>query len=120
MAVDQPGARFRAFWQGQMDGPLVALWRHFPGDDLDNPEALAQAHARWYRRFPFDFLKVTPAAGSLAQPWGLTVDPGEVNALGVYPRRFPVVHGASDWRRLQPVDPEAGFLGDQLQVIRLL
>jgi len=118
--TDEPAARFRAFWEGRVGGPLVALWRHFPGDDLAGPEVLARAHARWYRRFPFDFLKVTPAAGSLAQPWGLTVDPGEVNELGVYQRRHPAVHEASAWRGLDSPDPTAGFLGDQLQVLRLL
>jgi len=118
--ADSPAARFRAFWQGQLEGPLVALWRHFPGDDLASPEALAAAHARWYRRFPFDFLKVTPAAGSLAQAWGLTVEPTEVDELGVYARRFPVVHEAADWRGIEPVDPTQGFLGDQLRVLQLL
>ena len=113
-------ARFRAFWAGRLDGPLVALWRHFPGDDLGRPEDQARAHETWYRRFPFDFLKVTPAAGSLAQAWGLRLDPGEVDPWGVYRRRFPVVLEPAQWTGLQPQDPEQGFLGHQLQVLRLL
>src|SRR5690606_41708559 len=51
---DSPAARFCAFWQGQLEGPLVALWSHFPSDDLASPEALASAHARTFRQSLLD------------------------------------------------------------------
>lgn len=116
-------ARSTERWQGLLQGkgtvPLVALWRHFPGDELD-AERLARAHADFHRRFQFDLIKVTWAAGSLAQPWGARPDLARVDAFGVYGAGEPVIRHAREWTRIAPASGREGFLGEQLRALRLL
>lgn len=111
--------RWTELVRGGTPGPLSALWRHFPGDDLD-PERLARAHADFYRRFPFDFLKVTWTAGSLGQAWGYRCELSRVDAYGVYGDGPPVVQRAAQWADLEPAAVDRGFLGDQLDVLARL
>lgn len=55
-----------------VDRQPIALWRHFPKDDLDS-EAFARRVVDFQRRYDFDLVKVTPAAGYVDEMYGATL-----------------------------------------------
>jgi uroporphyrinogen decarboxylase len=100
------------------DRPPVALWRHFPVDD-QSPYDLARATLSFQRLFDFDFVKVTPASSYCLQDWGAQdAWRGATEGTRQYTRR--VIHAPVDWEALPELDPRQGFLGMQLDCLRLL
>src|SRR5689334_10472574 len=100
----------------ETDRPLVALWRHFPTDDLD-PEQLALSSAAFQTQYDWDFLKLTPSSNYSIDGWGSRVAyRGHPEGTSEYVVR-PVVE-PQDWLRLEVLDPQAGALGRQLEAIR--
>lgn len=100
----------------ETDRPLVALWRHFPGDDID-PEQLALSAAAFQTQYDWDFLKLTPSSGYGIADWGSRVAyRGHPEGTSEYVTR-PVVE-PHDWQRLDPLDPQSGALGRQIEAIR--
>jgi len=100
------------------DRPPLALWRHFPVDD-QTPEGLAESTSLYQSRYDYDFIKVTPASSFCLLDWGVE-DEWNGNPEGTrdYTRR--VVKESSDWRALEVLDPEQGYLGKQLRCLELL
>lgn len=100
----------------ETDRPLVALWRHFPTDDLD-AEQLALSSAAFQSQYDWDFLKITPSSGYGIEGWGSHVayrgHPEGTSEYAVRP-----IAGSQDWLRLEPLDPQTGALGGQLDAIR--
>ncbi len=101
-----------------VDRVPIALWRHFPGDD-QKAEALAAAHVAFQKRYMWDLLKVTPAAGYYGDDWGLRA--------GYKPNREGVRHYAErpikkpvDWVRLKPLDVSEGVYGRELHALALV
>lgn len=114
-----PRDRVQAALRGEpLDHPPVALWRHFPGDDL-RAESCARAHVAFWQRFRFDLLKVTPASGSYGDDWGLraTYRP---NREGVRTYLDRPVKRASDWAALRPLDVMSGAYGRELRTLALI
>ena len=102
----------------QVDRVPVALWRHFPGDD-QRPSDLAAASVAFQRRWDFDFVKVTPASSFCLRDWGVEDEwVGNTEGTRDYTRR--PVQSAGDWSRLEPLDPRAGHLGQQLRCLELI
>ena len=111
--------RLEAAIQGKRaDRPPVALWRHFPVDDQE-ARTLAGSIAGFQREYDFDFVKATPASSFCLKDWGAQ-DSWRGSAEGTrdYTRR--VVESPEDWRRLRVLDPEKGYLGEQLACLRHL
>ena len=104
------------------DAPLdrvpVALWRHFPVDD-QTPQGLARAVLAFQRRFDFDLVKVTPASSFCIKDWGAK-DEWCGATEGTRDYMDPVIQGPEDWERLPVLDPHQGYLGEQLECLRLL
>lgn len=100
------------------DRPLVALWRHFPGDDADT-EALACSTAAFQAQYDWDFIKLTPMSNYSVADWGSrAVYAGHPE--GTTERiTFPIKQ-LSDWKNLAPLDPTQGALGQQLATVRRL
>jgi uroporphyrinogen decarboxylase len=96
----------------------AALWRHFPVDD-QTPEGLAAATTAFQKAYDFDLIKVTPTSSFCIKDWGVE-DRWTGNPEGTrdYIRR--VIHQPEDWARLEPLNPHAGRLGEQLTCLRLL
>jgi uroporphyrinogen decarboxylase len=97
----------------------VALWRHFPVDDQD-PAKLAAAISAFQHAFDFDFIKVTPASSFCLRDWGAQdVWTGAIEGTREFlePR---VISNPEDWLKLAVLNPETGFLGDQLVCLELL
>jgi uroporphyrinogen decarboxylase len=98
------------------DRPLVALWRHFPTDDLD-AEQLALSVVAFQTQFDWDFLKLTPTSSYSVEDWGCRVAyRGHPEGTSEYIMR-PIA-APQDWARVQPLDPHGGALGQQLVCIR--
>lgn len=99
-----------------VDRPPVALWRHFPGDDLD-----AELHARraieFQNTYDFDFVKVTPAASYIGEMYG-----GELTAAGnregtrKHARR--VINDWHDWSKIKAVAPDHPLIQREAETVR--
>lgn len=85
-----------------VDHVPVALWRHFPNDDL-RAETLAARVVEFQNAYDFDLVKVTPASGYPAEMYGATfVDAKNREGTRAYTRR-PVAT-LEDWDNLAPLD----------------
>ncbi len=115
----RPRDRIEAIIQGKpVDRVPWALWRHFPEEDGD-PRRLAEATIAFQKRFGFDFLKVTPAAGFMAEAWGVKLSPkGDEEGTRHYLTR--VVEAAEGWRRLPVLDAREGVLAREVEAIGLV
>jgi uroporphyrinogen decarboxylase len=99
------------------DRPLVALWRHFPTDDVDARQ-LALSALAFQTQYDWDFLKLTPASNYSVDGWGTRVAyRGHPEGTSEYVAR-PIAD-PRDWGRLETLDPHAGALGRQLEAIRI-
>ena len=103
---------------GSLDRVPVALWRHFPVDD-QTPGGLAAATAQFQHTFDFDLIKVTPSSSFCLKDWGAD-DEWRANPEGTrdYTRR--VIRDPKDWETLPILDPRQGWLGRQLECLRML
>ena len=100
----------------ETDRPLVALWRHFPTDDLD-PEQLALSALAVQTQYDWDFVKLTPTSSYSVEDWGCRVAyRGHPEGTSEYIAR--PIEAPAGWARLEPLDPQAGALGQQLGCIR--
>lgn len=102
----------------RVDRTPWALWRHFPGSD-EHPESLAAATLEFQRKFEFDFVKITPAAGYLPEAWGVKLSYRE-NDEGTRSFDTVVIEKPEDWRRLPKLDVRAGILGRELKAVQLI
>ena len=102
----------------QVDHVPVSFWGHSYLREWSS-EGLAGAMLDSYRAHNWDFIKVNPRASYHVEDWGAKLQPsGDAN-------RGPTfvdvpVKGPADWRRIGPLDPVAGVLGEQLAALRLV
>jgi len=102
----------------KMERPPVALWRHFPVDD-QTPEGLALATIHFQQTYDFDFVKVTPSSSFCLRDWGVQ-DKWLGSTEGVRDYTTRPVQQPLDWFKLKPLDPRQGWLGKQLECLRLI
>lgn len=105
-----------AIHKQKVDRPPIALWRHFPGDDLD-----AEKHARrilaFQRAYDFDFVKVTPAASYIAELYGGTLrDAG--NREGTRTHVTRVINDWRDWKKIEPIPFDHPVLLRECETLR--
>ena len=109
--------RLRAALAGDVaDRPPVALWRHFPVDDQSS-RMLAEAVVAFQREYDFDFIKVTPASSYCVRDWGVA-DEWQGSTEGTRAYRKRRVARPQDWAGLEPLDPQAGELGQYLRCLQ--
>lgn len=116
--------RIRAVLRGEpTDHVPVALWRHFPGDDLQ-PEKLAARVVEFQRQFDFDFVKVTPASGYPAEMYGATFrtpSPGSSRLReGTRERATRPVNSLQDWDKITPLDATNPVFVRELAALKLI
>lgn len=100
------------------DRPPVALWRHFPVDD-QSAERLAAATLNFQNSFDFDFVKVTPASSFCLKDWGVADKwNGATEGTRDYINR--VIQSPDDWLKLPELDPNKGYMGEQLKCLKFL
>jgi uroporphyrinogen decarboxylase len=96
----------------------VALWRHFPVDDL-KAETQAAAHLHFQASYDWDFLKITPSSGYFVYGWGVEDEwRGHPHGTRDYTKR--VIHSPKDWGKLQLLNPEENQLGEQIRAVKLV
>ena len=111
--------RLEATFAGEaVDRPAVALWRHWPVDDLDGA-ALARATLAFQRDYDFDFIKVTPNSNYCVTGYGAQAT-WQGNEEGTYVWGNRVIQGPDDWARLQPLDPMQGLLAEVITANRMI
>ncbi len=93
----------------------VALWHHFPVDDLDG-DLLAKATVAYQQQFDFDLIKVMPPSSFAIKDWGVKDEwLGNDEGTRIYTQR--AIHTPEDWLKLKPLDPHKGYLGRQLKCL---
>jgi uroporphyrinogen decarboxylase len=110
-----PRERIAATLRGApSDRTPIALWRHFPGADLDSA-TLADAVAAFQAQYAFDLVKVTFASGFFAEGWGAVMESWD-HPEGT--RRYPIrlVQEPVDWALVGPLEAEA--FHREIQAIR--
>lgn len=111
--------RVDAALRGQpVDRVPISSWGH---DYLRewSAEGLASAMLDNYRRYDWDYMKVNPRASYHVEDWGAELKPsGDPNKGPLWIR--PAVTTTSDWRKLRPLEPDRGVLGEQLEALRLI
>jgi uroporphyrinogen decarboxylase len=114
-----PRARMEAcLGDTHLDRVPVALWRHFPVDD-QYPENLAAATINFQRNFDFDFVKVTPASSFCVKDWGVQ-DVWQGSSEGTRNYHTYAIHKPEDWLKLAQLDVRQGYLGAQLNCLKLI
>jgi uroporphyrinogen decarboxylase len=99
-----------------VDHVPISFWGHNYLKEW-SAEGLAEAMLENYRTYSWDYMKVNPRASYHVEDWGVTLerttDPNRGHRITNWPVREP-----GDWRRLRPLDPDRGALGEQLQALR--
>lgn len=96
----------------ELDRTPVALWRHFPVDDMRG-DTLADAHIAFQKTYDFDLIKVTPSSGYFLYDWGVKDEwRGSSEGVRVYTQR--VIDQPADWDKLPVLDPYEGHLAEML------
>ena len=96
----------------------VALWRHFPVDDQE-PASLAAATIDYQRSFDFDLIKVTPASSFCIKDWGAK-DEWRGASEGTREYTFRIIQRPDDWEQLHVLDVMKGWMGGQLECLRIV
>ncbi len=106
-----------------VDRVPVALWRHFPGDDL-RAERLAARVVEFQKKFDFDFVKVTPASGYPSEMYGATfraASPGSPRFReGTRERVTFPVNVLGDWDKIVPLDATNPVFVRELAALKLI
>ncbi|MFX1521056.1 MAG: uroporphyrinogen decarboxylase family protein [Promethearchaeota archaeon] len=104
------------FSGGSLDRWAYALWKHFPGDDR-TPQGFADAHVRFQKTYDSDVLKLTPHGSFCTVDWGCGIGPVHPVNGSTTVVDSPI-KDASDFEKLEEVDPMNGEFGLQLEGVR--
>jgi uroporphyrinogen decarboxylase len=111
--------RIRAAIAGEeTDRVPVSFWRHWANVD-ETALGLAYTTLRWQREFDFDLVKVTPTGTYGVEDFGAETKFAP-NPEGV---RHVVKWGVTEpegWPNLEVQDPRAGYLGKQVEALRII
>ena len=101
-----------------VDRVPASMWGHDYEREW-NVQTFAEATVENYSRYDWDFVKVNPRTSYHVEGWGVQVRPsGEKHKAPVY-ESSPIRSG-SDWKRLRPLEPDQGALGEQLRALQLI
>jgi uroporphyrinogen decarboxylase len=102
----------------QVDRVPASMWGH----DFErewNPQTLAEAMVENFTRYDWDYMKVNPRASYHVEDWGVKVRPSGEKYKPPVIENTPI-RSASDWKRLRPLEPDQGALGEQLKALQLI
>ncbi len=101
-----------------VDRVPASMWGH----DFErewNPNTLAEAMVENFTRYDWDYMKVNPRACYHVEGWGVKVRPsGEKYKAPVF--EATPIRSASDWKRIRPLEPDQGALGEQLRALQII
>ena len=99
-----------------VDRVPLAFWLHDFAAENDVAAFVAES-LRLATTFGWDYLKPQSRAQCFAEAWGLRYAASGARAVP-YTRTHAPCASAAELRRLQPADPSAGALGEQLEALR--
>jgi uroporphyrinogen decarboxylase len=99
-----------------LDHNPVALWRHFPGDDLRATD-LARAIIQYQRQFDWDFSLIMPSPNYSVTNYGLQ-DGWNGNPWGKRKISARPIQRSLDWTELRVQDPMRGDPGRVLECVQ--
>jgi uroporphyrinogen decarboxylase len=101
-----------------VDRVPASMWGH----DFErewNTQALTEALVENFTRYDWDYLKVNPRASYHAEGWKAKYRPSGEKYKAPICDETPI-KCISDWKRLRPLEPDYGPLGEQLHILQLL
>ncbi len=102
----------------KVDRPPVALWRHFPKDDLES-EQFAKRVVEFQSKYDFDLVKVTPAAGYMDEMYGAELrDAG--NREGTREHVTRTIKDMHDWSTIKELDASNPVFQREHRSMRLI
>src|SRR5260370_316970 len=81
--------------------------------------SVAEAMGENFARYGWDYMKVKPRASYHVEGWGVLVHPSGEKYKAPIIEDTPI-KSSSDWKRIRPLEPDEGALGEQLQALRLI
>src|SRR5215469_6994098 len=100
----------------EVDRVPISMWGHSYLKEW-SAEELAEAMLANYHDYDWDYMKVNPRASYHVEDWGATLQRSNDPNHGPTFISIPI-HEAGDWRRLRPLEPDHGVLGEQLSALR--
>lgn len=101
-----------------VDRVPASMWGH----DFErewSAQSLAEAMVENFTRYDWDYMKVNPRACYHVEGWGMETQPSgekyKPPLLGASP-----IKTSSDWKRIRPLEPDQGALGEQLRALQLI
>src|SRR5579859_2670662 len=99
----------------EVDRVPISFWGHSYLQEW-SPAGLADAMLENYHAFDWDYMKVNPRASYHVEDWGgELVRSNDPNHGPTFKR--PAVTEPADWRRLRPLEPDRGALGEQMEAL---
>jgi len=116
--MDKTTRLMRTIAGDETDRPPLALYRHWPGDDLRAVD-LAKALAQFQHMCDWDFIVIAPPVNYMVADYGVQ-DVWEGYLSGQrHITRYPI-HRSLQWTELRALDPSRGALSKQLTCIESL
>lgn len=106
----------RALVGQPVDRPPISFWAHNFARE-NSVEDLTNETLRQFRLYDWDFIKIQSRAGCFAEGWGNRYATSTDRAIQPKLLEWPI-HTVSDLKKIQPLDPERGALGEQLGVLQ--
>ena len=101
-----------------VDRVPASMWGH----DFErewSAQSLAEAMVENFTTYDWDFMKVNPRASYHVEGWKVKVHPsGEKYKAPIF--EDTPIKTASDWKRIRPLEPDSGALGEQLRALQLI
>jgi uroporphyrinogen decarboxylase len=101
-----------------VDRVPASMWGH----DFErewSAQSLAEAMVENFTTYDWDFMKVNPRASYHVEGWKVKVRPsGEKYKAPIF--EDTPIKTASDWKRIRPLEPDSGALGEQLRALQLI
>src|SRR5437870_257986 len=96
----------------------ASMWGHdFEREWTVN--SLVEAMVENFTRYNWDYMKVNPRACYHVEGWGVKVRPsGEKYKAPIF--EGTPIKSSSDWKRIRPIEPDHGALGEQLRALQLI
>ena len=102
----------------EVDRVPASMWGH----DFErewNAQSLAEAMVENFTHYDWDYMKVNPRASYHVEGWGVQVRPSGEKYKPPVIEDTPVKN-SSDWKRIRPLEPDQGALGEQLRALQLI
>ncbi|PJF29168.1 MAG: hypothetical protein CUN52_09750 [Phototrophicales bacterium] len=100
------------------DRAPVALWRHFPGDNLRIGD-FVRSTLDFQHSYDWDFIHTTPFSAYSIADYGIDAV-WDGNPSGEAQITKPIIKRSLDWTELRTLDPTRGELGKYLEALRMI